>query len=380
PTSSADGSTLNTYHVLLAALRRRLPPSASAIVLRPTTGSHLLGIDGYTNTKSIIGTGESITSRKFDVGGRKWFMKYYPNGYDDDCADSISVYVDVAAGYDRRVAGHVRLSLLDHAGKPVSSPYDHSTEEPEIIDFKAHMCGERSLIKREELERSEHLLKDDCFTVRCDLTVIDEQVLTVDLNHQAVLAPAAAAVVPPSDLHRHLSELLLSKEGADVDIQLGDSDGETFHAHRWVLAARSPVLKAELSALPTPAALRLAAMDTEAFKALLHFIYTDTLPDTKKQEDEDTMAGQLLAAADMYKMERLKLICEDKLRKRIGMGNVAITLALAEQHHCRVLKDACLEFLASPGNLKAAMATDGFEHLKATAPSVLMELVMKQLA
>ncbi|KAF0918877.1 hypothetical protein E2562_026712 [Oryza meyeriana var. granulata] len=78
--------------------------------------------------------------------------------------------------------------------------------------------------------------------------------------------------------------------------------------------------------------------------------------------------------------ERLKLIYKDKLRKRIGMGNVAVTLALVEQHHCRMLKDARIEFLASPGNLKAAMATDGYGHMKETWPSVLVELTMKQLA
>ncbi|BAF28680.1 Os11g0629600, partial [Oryza sativa Japonica Group] len=190
----------------------------------------------------------------------------------------------------------------------------------------------------------------------------------------------AGVVVPPSDLHRHLAELLWSKEGADVVIELDGGDGETttFHAHRWVLAARSPVLKAKLSASPSsPATLRLAAMDADAFRALLHFIYTDTLPDD--DDDDDAMARRLLAAADAYGMERLRLICEDRLRRRVAMGNVAVTLALAEQHHCRALKEACVEFLSSPGNLKAAMATDGFEHLKATCPSVLTELVMKQL-
>uniref|UniRef100_A0A0E0MHF1 BTB domain-containing protein n=1 Tax=Oryza punctata TaxID=4537 RepID=A0A0E0MHF1_ORYPU len=321
--------------LLSAAIRRggggairASPPSASAIVSRPVTGSHLLRIDGYTNTKSIAGTGKYIRSREFAVGGRKF--------------------------------------------------------ELEIVDFKRHFSGRRNLIKKEELERSENILKDDCFTVRCDLTVLDDAGITEELDHQEVLAADAAGIaVPPSDLHGHLADLLWGKEGADVVVQLGDV-GKTFRAHRWVLAVRSRVLKAKLSALPvsnksSPEMLRLDAMDTEAFKALLHFIYTDTLPETKKQGDDDAMARRLFAAADTYKMERLKLICKEKLRGGTAVGNVAVTLALAEQHHCRELKEACIEFLSSPGNLKAAMATDGFQHLKATCPSVLMELFMKQL-
>lgn len=49
--------------------------------------------------------------------------------------------------------------------------------------------------------------------------------------------------VPPPDLHRHLAGLLESKKDADV---VFDVAGETFSAHRCVLAARSSVFSAEL--------------------------------------------------------------------------------------------------------------------------------------
>jgi speckle-type POZ protein len=39
------------------------------------------------------------------------------------------------------------------------------------------------------------------------------------------------------------------------------------------------------------------------------------------------------------------------------------TLALAEQHRCRRLKEACLKFLECPANLKKVMAIDGVDHL-----------------
>jgi speckle-type POZ protein len=38
---------------------------------------------------------------------------------------------------------------------------------------------------------------------------------------------------------------------------------------------------------------------------------------------------------------------------------VATSLALAVQHSCRGLKEACFAFLSSPSNLKEMMSSDG---------------------
>jgi speckle-type POZ protein len=45
-------------------------------------------------------------------------------------------------------------------------------------------------------------------------------------------------------------------------------------------------------------------MEVPVFKALLCFLYTDSLPEMSK-EDEDAMYQHLLVAADRYDMERL---------------------------------------------------------------------------
>lgn len=92
------------------------------------------------------------------------------------------------------------------------------------------------------------------------------------------------------------------------------------------------------------------------------------------------MAQGLAAAAHRYEMGRLKLVCEQMLCERVGLGTVAGSLAVAEMHDCRALKDACMEFVARPEILKAVMETDGFEKMKANCPNVMLELVMKQLA
>ena len=112
------------------------------------------------------------------------------------------------------------------------------------------------------------------------------------------------------------------------------------------------------------------------FRAVLHFIYTDSLPVVDK-DDTVAMSQHLLVAADRFNLERLKLMCEDKLCKHIDIDTIATTLALAEQHGCRGLKEKCFSFLKSPDIMKTVMATDGFEHLKNSCPSIIEELVAK---
>uniref|UniRef100_A0A8R7PQF2 BTB domain-containing protein n=1 Tax=Triticum urartu TaxID=4572 RepID=A0A8R7PQF2_TRIUA len=89
-------------------------------------------------------------------------------------------------------------------------------------------------VKRLDLENSAHL-KDDGFAIRCDVDVMSDLGLHVEETFLDV---------PEPDLRVHLARLLRTKDGADVAFKVGD---ETFGAHSCMLAARSPVFKAELS-------------------------------------------------------------------------------------------------------------------------------------
>ncbi|CAD6220541.1 unnamed protein product [Miscanthus lutarioriparius] len=88
------------------------------------------------------------------------------------------------------------------------------------------------------------------------------------------------------------------------------------------------------------------------------------------------MAQHLLVAANRYGMERLKLMCEDKLCKYIDVGTVAAILTLVEQHHCHRLNKACFEFLSSAVNLRAVTASDGFKLLTSSCPSIMEEFIV----
>lgn len=103
-------------------------------------------------------------------------------------------------------------------------------------------------------------------------------------------------------------------------------------------------------------------MQPDVFRGLLHFIYTDSLPDMDDLSDDDyyEMIRLLLVAADRYAMDRMKLQCESILGEHLDVQTVATTLALADQHNCNGLKDVCIEFIATQNKMDDVVATEGY--------------------
>ena len=280
--------------------------SSSAIVADTSSGYHILRIDAYSRTTATP-TGKYLESLPFTVGGHRWRIRYYPNGDDQEAKDYISLFVKLDESVTNAVTAQFKFRFIGDVGKEALTLGG-------LRNFDSHRCwGYAEFIKREDLEKSKHL-RDDSFAVRCDVVVTRE----FRAEEAPVATTPASVSVPSSDLHKHLGDLLHSEKGADV---VFDVAGQTFAAHRCVLAARSPVFSAELFGVmkesDTGVVVRIDDMEAQVFKALLYFVYTDSLPRTKnteeEDEEEDVMSQHLLVAADRYNLDRLELLCEEKL-------------------------------------------------------------------
>lgn len=93
--------------------------------------------------------------------------------------------------------------------------------------------GYKRYFKRTVLETSD-FLKDDCLEIHCVVGVVKSH--TEGPKIYSITAP-------PSDIGQHFGKLLESGKLTDVNFEV---DGETFSAHKLVLAARSPVFRAQL--------------------------------------------------------------------------------------------------------------------------------------
>jgi speckle-type POZ protein len=335
------------------------------------SGYHLLVVDLRTSNPP---EDFAVKSNSFIVGGHSWRIWYYHYATNPHYA----FYTCLLRSGDNLPAAdpvkvQLKVSFADEADKQDPA----SIRANDILEF----CGVNEwnharLVTKEALKISTHL-EDNCFTIRCDVVV---------LNPACSTAPIIEVL--PSEMHQNLTDLLLAGEGTDVVFRVS---GETFPAHRCILAARSAVFKALLfgpmkEASSTDDVVEINDMEATVFKALLGFIYGDTLParapDSAAEEHGHGIAllQHLLVAADRYGLQRLRAMCEKRLCDEIAVGTATTILALAEQHRCDGLKAACYEFLRCPSNLRAVVATeDGFDHLCRSCPPVMKDLILGML-
>jgi len=82
-------------------------------------------------------------------------------------------------------------------------------------------------------------------------------------------------------------------------------------------------------------------VEKDVMKELLQFIHTGKAPNL------DKMVADLLAAADKYALERLKVMCEESLFGNLFIDNVCEVLVLADLHSAKQLKTHTLDFVNS---------------------------------
>ncbi|KAF8653759.1 hypothetical protein HU200_061875 [Digitaria exilis] len=311
------------------------------------SASHEFRID-YEQTKDMA-KGDVIHSDAFSAGGHTWRLNCYPHG--DEDGNCLSVFVQLLTE-SISVNAIVEVFLLDKDGQPCLQEQESHASCFQL--FKSYNDAGWTLISRSNIEK--YYLKEGHITLICAIMVIRDY----------------STHVPDSDIGKHLGMLLDSNDGVDVSFTI---DSETFQAHRAVLAARSPVFKAELlgsMAEATMSSITLHDITPATFRVMLRFMYTDTLPDLG---DSPTKTLQdLLAAADRYALDRLKLLCAQKLWDNISVDTVATTLACAEMYSCLELKNKCIGFFVAENNFKKAILTEDYVRLVQQFPSIITEL------
>ncbi|CAL4924953.1 unnamed protein product [Urochloa decumbens] len=371
-----------------SASGRGKPSRSSSIIIadRPS-GYHELKIDACLLADTSVPNGEVLLSCPFTVGGHRWRIQTYPNGNTPEAAGYVSLFLLLNEDVAKPVTAQMQFSVMVERSALFFLKWKKKvvSTKKEVISLASQVSMGYSKFDKRETLLNELQRKGDPFTIRCAIVVHNES-RAVEAAEKSPKFDASVSCVPPaSDLSAQLGDLLSTERGADVVFQVG---GETFAAHRAVLAARSPVFAAELfsvmkegdaaaAAAAAGVVVRVDDMEPRVFQALLRFAYTDLLPPemAAKRKEEGAMCQHLLVAADRYGMERLKLMCEDKLCRHIDVGTAAIILTLAEQHRCSKLKKACLQFVSAPGNLKAIVSSDGFEHLSTSCPSITKDLI-----
>ncbi|XP_047057354.1 BTB/POZ and MATH domain-containing protein 2-like [Lolium rigidum] len=330
-----------------------------------------LRIDGYSAT-TAMGEEDSIKST-WSVDGYEWEVSVYPARVrvPMDQVPWVAAALNLLSqGRTNVVRANLAARLIDRRGSlPASEQKSQARTFSGRKGFSSPVFV--FLLPSRDLPASGYLW-NDTLTVECTITVLkDMSVPTVPVSQ--------VLPMPSSNLHQHLAELLRAGTGADVTFVVA---GEAFPAHKAILAARSPVLMAEFFGHmreTSSGRVQVRGVAPAAFKAMLHFVYTDTVPELDQEVKTvvTSWAQHLLAAADRYGLDRLKLICEIKLSTGITVDTAAATLVLAEKHSCSHLKAKCVEFIVStPAILDAVVATEGYRQLEASCPAAVTSIVI----
>ncbi|XP_076895028.1 BTB/POZ and MATH domain-containing protein 3-like [Bidens hawaiensis] len=320
--------------------------TCSRSTLQLVNGSHDFNIVGYSRAKGM-GAGKYIASDTFSAGGHDWVIRFYPDGKNSYPDDHFSVYI-VLTSHGSNVRSSFKLRLLNKSGKGGHTFYGG----PSTRKLHGRLWGHSYFFSRERLETLGYLT-DDCFSMHCTVGVFKQFNIPIT----------------PSDMGRDLNYLLETETGCDILLLVGD---QTLKAHKVILAAGSPVFKAMFFGLlgnPNMNELELKEVKPSVFKAMLLFIYSNTLPDLMSSD----VVEQLLPVADRFGVQRLKDLCEAKLSEEVNVDTVATALCFADKHHCPQLKFICLKFASE--NLEEVMKTQGFKYLTEACPLLLSELL-----
>lgn len=338
-------------------------------------GTFAFEISNYSCLQKGLGSGKFIRSAAFSIGGYDWCVRYYPNGYVEEGGGWACVQLELIT-MNVVVRAQVEFLLVDQSIKNI---LNFTMDGPRVLNTieagKNVLCNgipcRNSLV-----QPPSQYLRDDCLWFHCNVIVTTVQ----QVAEETLASPKIR--VPPSLLD-NLGKLLETGEGADVTFKV---QGVAFPAHKIILTMQSPVFKAQLYGPMVgntngQEGITVQDMEPDVFKAMLTYIYTDSLQsmDHLQGRDKEEMVKHLLVAAIRYGMERMKFKCESVLGESLDVERVAATLALADQYHCDRLKDACMEFITSSNRMDDVMATQGYKDLKRSCPTMLVDVLERAI-
>ncbi|XP_028628724.1 speckle-type POZ protein-like isoform X2 [Grammomys surdaster] len=294
--------------------------------------------------------GEVLKSSTFSSGPNdkmKWCLRVNPKGLDDESKDYLSLYLLLVSCPKSEVRAKFKFSLLN--AKREETKAMESQRAYRFVQGKD--WGFKKFIRRDFLlDEVNGLLPDDKLTLFCEHL---QHCLQKRWKHCTALPKELA---PPLHCKWCCRQVSVVQDSVNVS---GHTNTNTLKVPECRLAedlARSPVFNAmfehEMDEC-TKNRVEINDLDPEVFKEMMRFVYTGKAPNLGK------MADNLLAAADKYALERLKVMCEEALCSNLSVENVADTLVLADLHSAEQLKAQAIDFINRCSVLRQLGCKDG---------------------
>lgn len=292
--------------------------------------------------------GEVLKSSTFSAGANdklKWCLRVNPKGLDEESKDYLSLYLLLVSCNKSEVRAKFKFSILN--AKREETKAMESQRAYRFVQGKD--WGFKKFIRRDFLlDEANGLLPDDKLTIFCEVSVVAD---SVNISGQS---NTIQFKVPECRLPDDLGLLFENQKFSDVTLTVC---GREFQAHK----PYSPRAMEERK----QNRVDITDVDHEVLREMLRFIYTGKAANLEK------MADDLLAAADKYALERLKVMCEEALCTSLAIENAADILILADLHSADQLKAQAIDFINT--HATDVMDTSGFKSMVNSHPHLIAE-------
>lgn len=319
--------------------------------------SYMWTINNFSYSREEMG--EVLKSSSFSAGANdklKWCLRVNPKGLDEESKEYLSLYLLLVSCNKSEVRAKFKFSILNARREETKAM--ESQRAYRFVQGKD--WGFKKFIRRDFLlDEANGLLPDDKLTLYCEVSVVAD---SVNISGQNC---AIQFKVPDCSLSDDIGDLFESQKFSDVILSV---KGKEFYAHKAILAARSPVFAAMFEhdmEEKKQNRVDITDMDAEVLKEMLRFIYTGKAPNLENMSDE------LLAAADKYVLERLKVMCEEELCQSLSVDSVSESLVLADLHNADQLKAYAIDFINS--HAADVMETSGWKLMVQIRPHLVAE-------
>ncbi|XP_055350272.1 speckle-type POZ protein B-like [Paramacrobiotus metropolitanus] len=253
-----------------------------------------------------------------ETSGQKRFVGIALGFFD---VTSYSVY---SGPYKLHADFHLRLTT----GKSMTLVKEHQTTA--VFSKRKNVCHNKGFLRQDRLlgnGQRPGLIRDNLITILMDIKIHDQAY--VDCTPELTVT---------THYQRRQRYWQAENYRNSADVVLRANDGNVFPAHRFLLAADSPVFadmfKCDSQGTQSGGPV-LVDMDGECVEVLLAFVYSGDL--TAVTVDN---AEKMLIMADTYQIMDLRGVCETILANNVQERNAEHDLELARQRQLPILQDA----------------------------------------
>lgn len=292
---------------------------------------------------------DKIVSPHFTMGPNDeftWSLQLYPKGTIVSHKNYLSIYLVLVSSTQSKVKVNHKFTILN-SKKKLSSPVNKTSDN---TFSRGERHGHKQFVKTDLLKN----LEDDVLILQAELTVRN-----TNTNSNKI------------KMIDYLKDLFENSTHSDAVLKV---ENKEFKVHKCILASRSPYFAGLFQhdmIEKGKNSVEIKDISQEVMSEILRFAYTGDIENLNK------IAKDLLAAANKFLFEDLKVICEAELFNSLTVDNVVEIYSFAEMHNAFKLKEKAFDFLVK--HMNKVIKTPSFDEEIINHP-ILQREAMKELS